>query len=442
MNLEEIAAVQSRIQGWVIPEVFVDIAYSAAGKDFIENWLFSNFSHVIDNAGNINISTLLMEQIDPSLAGIRGMLSTYAVLDFSRLRTESWMDLATDSSLQMKSMFHPLPTVFGKASAEQLFLSSMKINPEKEKRDAELFRILAPLHEKLNSEALEEYKEIQSTDAVQIIKKISDYATSRRHKYAWACILSDDELKNGLANCMIGAYTSIRYVSHLTEKYAHAINDARKDTASRDRRISEYVEEIKRLKEKGPVNPDAQLRADYEKLLERAKELEARPVTIVPADVAQLQKQLDSAKEYEVLFSASEEENKRLRERVASLEGQLAGIQAQAQQRREHENSAYESFALYATREGYDADLAAAILRTNAHFRSNNMVPRSMMRKNAENALEDKSKIRDFDKTLRWLTGLGAYNQKGDAFSTNVKFSDIPVNDIRAYVSLLVGREA
>jgi hypothetical protein len=37
---------------------------------------------------------------------------------------------------------------------------------------------------------------------------------------------------------------------------------------------------------------------------------------------------------------------------------------------------------------------------------------------------------------------LGAYNQKGDAFSTNVKFSDIPVNDIRAYVSLLVGREA
>jgi BMFP domain-containing protein YqiC len=435
MNLEEMAKAQGKIRKYVFPDAFVSIAYFVAGKEFLGDWTTSNFKHGIQKAETVTLKTLLMN--DPNLVGMHAVLRSYASIDFGKLRTENWVDL------QLTGQFQTF--VSNITDSSTILLSSMRIDPSKDKRDAELSRILVPLHELLNDKVQEEYKEIQGTDALQIIKKLPDYAPGRRHKYAWACVLSDDELKNCLANCMIGVYAGTNLVRLLAEKYLQAASTARKDIAVRDRKIGECGEEIKRLKANSPVNPDAQLRADYEKLQERVRELEAKQ-PVVPADAAQLQKELTNTREnaatYQGLLETSDKENKALTERVQALEGRLEGITAQAHQRHEQENGVYESFAMYAVREGYDADLAAAIIQANSKFRSNNMVPRSMMKKNAENALKDKSKIKDFDKTLRWLASLGVYNQKGDAFSTSIKFSDIPVSDVRMYASMLVDREA
>ncbi len=456
MNIDDVVRIHDNIQKWLFPEAFLEVIDDLAAQEEIKKWSKSRFRKyiVVDiklpRLGALFRNDPVLSKIPlgkiqdmveprnhhPELWDVTNTIAAYFLADLNKLRTIKYEESAIEKSY--------IGTRERGEDADPVLLAMLNIKPELEKRDEELSRVFSSFYDIFTSRAQKECEEIAQMDAIQILRKLPEFVSLEDPRkgtaYGWGCILDKDEVKAAMAPMLINGQMRSEFGRMVADRWYQAV----RDSSSKDKAVSRYVEENRGLSaeaERLRISNKA-LASERDSLSSKVKALEARPQTIVPVDAAQLQKELETAREYENLFNLSDAENKDLKARVQALEGQLAGITAQAQQRRDQENGAYESFALYTAREGYDADLAAAILRSNSKFRSNNMVPRSMMRKNAENALPDKLKIKDFDKTLKWLTGLKVYNQKGDAFSTTINFSEIPVSDVRMYVSMLVSREA
>ncbi len=454
MNIDDVVRIHSNIQKWLLPHSFSELIGIVVTPDEIRKWSKGMFRNTITSGppGQILMNELTKDILftglpygivqkvieahmgDTELWTVTNMVVAYSLSDIDKLRKIDYDARAASDDYR--------ETIRQGKDVHPILLSMLNIKPEIENRDEELTRFFGSFYDLFTANTQEECADIAKTDAIQLLRRlpeIADFDRKKRSAYGWACTTDKDDIKAAIAPVMINGVMHASLGRMIADRWQQAI----RESSSKDKAVNRYHEEIIRYAEEAKQAKDdyKKIAAQKTELEKRVAELEARPQTIVPSETAHLQKELEAAQEYENLFNLSDAENKELKIRVQALEGQLAGINAQAQQRHARENGMYEDFALYATREGYDADLAAAILRTNAHFRSNNMVPRSMMKKNTESALEDKSKIKDFDKTLKWLASLGAYNQKGDAFSTTIKFSDIPVSDVRMYVSMLVGRE-
>jgi hypothetical protein len=463
MNIEELVRIHENVYKWLVPHSVPAIFGTILPPDDMKNWAEGKFkgyfAYALPNYKTgllslIRSSDYLGAQLDPETSKIIEpqlqdpilweIISTFVLFSHSDL--EKFRKMEYDpNAYNRRCIENVLNSGNSKRVKDEIYpvlLSMLKIPPEIEKRDEALCGIFGSLYDLITSRTQDECNEITALDTLQFLRKLPEYSDLSREKrrhYGWACVISNDEIKAAISPLMINEAVT----KHTWQPFADKYQQLMRESTTKDRAVSKYGEDNRKLlteAERLRANNSA-LASERDSLVSKVKELEARPQTIVPVDAAQLQKELEAAREYENLFNLSDAENKELKARVSALEGKLAGITAQAQQRQVQENGAYESFALYTAREGYDADLAAAILRSNSKFRSNNMVPRSMMKKNAQNALEDKSKIKDFDKTLRWLVGMKVYNQKGDAFSTTINFSEIPTSDVRMYVNMLVSRE-
>ncbi len=464
MNIEELVRIHENVYKWLVPHSLPTLFGTLLKSDDLKQWAKDKFRAYYDYESPIPGMLLASVTLDNEFWGARLDPETHKILEMRLRDPEIWrisstFVLYTHTDLSVfRKMEYDADAVNFERSADTfkvddtkrlkenlypILLSMLNIPPELEKRDEALCGIFGSLYDLITSRTQDACREVAAIDTVQFLRQLPELAEldmEKRRAYGWACVIDKDNIKAALSPLFVSGVVTSDFGPVIAER----LQQIMRDSTAKDRSVSKYGEENRTLSAEAEKlrKSNSALASERDSLSAKVRALEARPQTVVPVDAAKLQKELEAAREYENLFNLSDAENKGLRDQIMSLQGQLEGITAQAHQRHEQENGVYESFAMYAVREGYDADLAAAIIRANSKFRSNNMVPRSMMRKNAQNALEDKSKIKDFEKTLKWLIGMNVYNQKGDAFSTTINFSEIPTSDVRMYVSMLVDREA
>ncbi|MEM4240280.1 MAG: hypothetical protein QXM31_03510 [Candidatus Woesearchaeota archaeon] len=425
MNIEEVVRIHENIRRWLFPRAVLHLFHLLSG-DEVAIWADRSFKHHLPPKEDLAFSITRLLQTDIQMHDIIGTMYTYLRADIKRLRS---IELATANGADMYSEL----------------ISNLKVAHELEKRDEGLCQVYGGLFEMLEKDARKKcrtYEEIRNASPAQIIRNLREYENmdkTTRAAYCWVCVTSTDDLKAGLSTPVISNALSSDLIYLLNDRWQQAHRDIRK----KDAQMTEYLKDKRHAEAEASKAKEeiVALKATNSALEERIKELENNAhEPKLPPDAENLKEELEYLKN---LNAAYEQENTRLKREVERLRQRNIALEARIKKSAASpaQQSCYDLFAAYVEESGYNPELVSTIITANSDFLNKHDTPH--FRKNTEERLKEKSLIKEFDETLRWLINENVVLVKEGigTNSINTHFSDIKSQPLRDYVSSVVSRQ-
>jgi len=315
MKLEELIRIHSNIVEWLGHESGHIFQQAFTHSELAD---LTKFIPVPEKAARTMMPYLPLPEEIADHSGRLTTLSIYTQCDLQRLR-----DLPVSSKEEVVAQMR------GGNRAYAIF-HNLSLPFEKDARDAALVEMFGPLYEALNKKAAEQIKEVESKDATRLVsdfEKTAKLDAVKRVLYAWAVLVSSDELKHPLAAAFIDG--QLASTPEIIEKQIpllyRKIRDLERERRDAERKASGYQRKLApaetELGAKRRELSDAQAR-----ISELEKAVAERPVErveVVPDDVKKL---MEEAQTWESLASVYEGELEVEKKRRAQLEAKLAQL--------------------------------------------------------------------------------------------------------------------
>lgn len=313
MKLEELIRIHSNIVEWLGGEAgrIFEVGFEPS-----ELASLTQFIPVPEKAARAMVSFLELPAELAEHAGRLTILSIYTQYDLERLR-----DLPVSSKEEVIARMRG-------GDRNYAMFDNLDLPFEKNARDAALVARFGPLYDSLNEKAKEQIKEVESKDAPRLISEIGKIAGEREKVlYAWAAIVSRDELKNSLASAfMTGSIAPFRFI---TEKQVpllcRKIRDLERDRKEAERRASGYQQKLAPV-ETELTTKKKELAEAQARISELEKAVAERPVErveVVPEDIKKL---MEDAQTWENLAGMYESELEAEKKRRAQRDAKLAQL--------------------------------------------------------------------------------------------------------------------
>ncbi|MEM2916715.1 MAG: hypothetical protein QXT19_05170 [Candidatus Woesearchaeota archaeon] len=427
MNIEEVVRIHENIRRWLFPRAVLHLFFLLPGDEVVA-WASRSFKQYLPPKDDLVFTINRLMQQDTlahDMLNIMGTMYTYLRADIKMMRSiELSAAYATDAYSEL--------------------ISNLKIAHELEKRDEGLCQVYGGLFEMFEKEAkkCKTYDEIHKASPAQIIHNLRAYENKdkmTRAAHCWACVTSTDELKAGLSTPMI--------IDAIMPDLIYVVNDywqqAHRDIRKKDAQITEYLKDKRHAEQEASKAKEeiVALKATNAALEERIKELENHAhEPKLPPDIEKLKEEIESLKEINMIY---EQENAKLRQEIEALRQKNMELESLSKKSTASpaQQSCYDLFAAYVKASGYDPELVSTIIIANRDFRNKHGTPH--FKKNTEERLKEKSLIKDFDKTLRWLISEKVVLVKEGigTNSVNTHFSEIAAQPLRDYVSSVVNKQ-